>query len=433
MHNFGMLPAFLRTPLQSIILLSALILPSVSYADFIIHSWQDHHEVKSGLQLQALENYYFSTANFDAFGNSSVPSGFQNYSRFQTDLVADYGLFEGMTLFGRVSWAYTFLNGTINPGVGYGFADQTVGANYRVIESHSKPHAPPTFLDIQIQADIPGYSNTSSAANLTPYLGDGSTDFTGGLIGGVPILVNKSNAFSAQAGAGYTYRTLNFSGAIPWTGRFLYKPYKDGITVSVGIVGLTSLKTDPNASSPSTVALARSSTGIGGNFFVGGINPSLMTIQGSIGYKFDEDTEVNIYGAQSIWGQAAPIGFTGALGVQTRMGGGKTKNPVYMTPTSYGHANRGFLNYSLDAHVLKSNDRLNLVKINKGSQDGVEVGQLFDIFYVKKDGTMGDAIARGQVTSVNLEEGALDIIEYYREVWIDEGFIAKRVIQAPKP
>lgn len=322
------------------------------------------------------------------------------------------------------------ISGSIRPGSGYGFADQTVGVNYRLLESRSKSqpsHSPPIFLDIQVQGDLPAYNTATSEASQTPYPGDGSTDITAGLIGGVPIVVNKSDSISAQAGAGYTYRSNSFSAAIPWMGTVIYSPYKEGLTASASFIGLTSLLTDPNAS-----GALRSNAGAGGSFYIGGTNPSLMTIRASVGYKFEENTEMTLYGAQSIWGQATPQGFTLALGFQTRFGGSNSKNPVHMTPSSYGHSNKGFLNYSLEAKVMKSNDRMNLVKIDKGSQDGVEVGQFFDIFSVRRDGIEEGAIARGQVTNVVQDAAALDITEYYKEVWIDEGFVARRVIQSPQ-
>jgi hypothetical protein len=95
----------------------------------------------------------------------------------------------------------------------------------------------------------------------------------------------------------------------------------------------------------------------------------------------------------------------------------------------YTRSNQGFQNYSLDAKVLRSNDRLNLVKIDKGTNEGVDVGQIFDVFSVQADGTVGDAVARCEVANVKADQAALSVTEYYKEIWIDEGFVAKRLIQ----
>ena len=104
-----------------------------------------------------------------------------------------------------------------------------------------------------------------------------------------------------------------------------------------------------------------------------------------------------------------------------------TFGPSVDESTAYNKANQGIQDYSLEATVTKANDRLNLVKIDKGSIDGVEKGQVFDIFSVRSDGRAAEAVARAQVTSVKSDEAALTIIEYFKEKNINEGFIAKRL------
>jgi hypothetical protein len=72
---------------------------------------------------------------------------------------------------------------------------------------------------------------------------------------------------------------------------------------------------------------------------------------------------------------------------------------------------------------------MNLIKIDKGSQDGVELNQEYDVFLVKQNGATGEAVARARVTSVKPTEAALTITEFFREVWIEEGFLVKRPLQ----
>jgi hypothetical protein len=87
------------------------------------------------------------------------------------------------------------------------------------------------------------------------------------------------------------------------------------------------------------------------------------------------------------------------------------------------------VSYSLESKVIRSNDRLNLVKIDKGSQDGVEVGQIFDLFVPSTDQNTGEAVARGRVSNLKFNEAALVIQEYFKEVSIDNGFVARRLIE----
>jgi hypothetical protein len=411
----------LRRP-QRFLFFALLVLgsaPICAQADFILHSWQNQHQSKGFSTLQLYAMFYTTSSNFDGTGNVTSPTGFKNYTRLQNDLLFSHGFSEKLTAFARASWAYINQNSEIRPGTSFGFADQTLGLNFRAIDSKS------FSLDIQAQVDLPAYSNNTSEAKLTPYLGDGTIDSTAGGFIAIPLNHGKRDLFKLTGGAGYTYRTSNFSAAIPWSAYFEYEAGHDGMFALFGGYGTVSLRTDPNG----LTSVPRSNVGSGGSYFIGGTNPSLAQIRGVLGYKLGTRTEFFLSVAQSVWGQASPNGINAALGFQTRFGADRKTHPLLQTPNDYGHSNSGFLNYSLESRILKSNDRLNLVKIDKGSQDGIEVGQVFDIFLVRKDGTTGDAIARARVSSVKLNESALEVTEYYKEVWIEEGFSAKRLIQ----
>lgn len=412
-----------------ILLVGAFIFSPKTQADFIIHHWEDQFQHKSLLRLR-VDGYYYSTpANFDGSGAISIPTGFRSYSRIMGDLNLAYGVTENLSFYGRATWGFISQNSDIRPSTGFGFGDQSVGATVRLFQAKrrmNKIQFIPSIIDIQVQGDFPAYSTLISEANLTPYLGDGTIDITGGAFVTIPIYSTREYSFSTRMGAGFTYRTANFSSAIPWSFSTQYYPQKEGIFVNVTAFGLTSLRNDPNGISSLTI---RSSAGAGGSFFIGGTNSSLLQVRGKLGYRVDSYFDVYASFEQSVWGQAAPHGWNISLGFQSQFGDDGKTNPIYLPPDRYGHSNRGFLNYSLEAKILKSNDRMSLVKIDKGSQDGVEVGQIFDIFAVRKDGSLGEAVARGEVTHKEVDQSALNIIEFYKEVWIEEGFSAKRLIQ----
>ena len=278
-------------------------------------------------------------------------------------------------------------------------------------------------IDLQAQVDFPGYSNAIASSTQTPSLGDGTVDFTGGLFLNLPFYAAKTYLLSAILGGGYTYRSQGYSSALPWSAILMYAPYREGFFVSLGSLGMVSLLTDPNA------VIGRSSAGSGGSYITGDVNPTLVQFRGQAGYKPSWKTEISVSVTQSIWGQDAPNGLNVVLGFQAHIGHDKTLSPAELSPESYGESNKGFLSYSMEAKVLKSNDRMNLVKIDKGSQDGVEVGQIFDIFRLNNDGSPGSAIARGKVSSVKANESALEVEEYYKQTWIEEGFTARRLIE----
>ena len=80
--------------------------------------------------------------------------------------------------------------------------------------------------------------------------------------------------------------------------------------------------------------------------------------------------------------------------------------------------------------MKQANDKLNLIKIDKGTSDGVEKGQIFDIYRTGPNGLAADLVARGVVTGVSANETIVNLRQYKKEVWVQTGFIARRI--APK-
>jgi hypothetical protein len=157
------------------------------------------------------------------------------------------------------------------------------------------------------------------------------------------------------------------------------------------------------------------------------VNPSLITVRGQVGYQTNTELAFFIAGDQAIWGKNSPAGLNISAGLEMRIG--KTEVPGGRDAVSDLDAlKHGFVRYGIEAQVLRANDRLNLVKINKGSTDGVAVGQTFDIFSLRPDGKTGDVVARGKISAVHDSEAAITVTEYYLEVWIDEGFVVRRVL-----
>jgi hypothetical protein len=405
-----------------------LLVATNSRADFIIHSWENRFP-KSSFGMNINSDYFYTSTNFNNNGTVNTPSGLTSYARLQTDLNVDFKITEQLGIFGRASWQYINLISDAKGGTGFGFGDQTAGITFRILGAD--PDAPLT-IDLQGQADIPGYNNSTSFANLTPYLGDGSLDLTGGIFGGATLLEGKRYKMQALMGAGYTYRSDGFSAAIPWSAFLKFVPQLYGFTADVGATGILSLQTDYSLSYSSP----HSNLVSGGSYITGAVDPSLIQLSVKPGYKFSSDTQLDLIGRLNLWGQNTPAGYSLAFKFQFLFGRIQEshfeKHLRILTPLetdSTGNDHPSFTTYSMDANIVKTNGRLNLVKINKGSQDGIDKGQIFDIFNTKVSTPAGEAIARAQVTSVKSEEAALEILEFYKEVPIEEGFIAKRLIQ----
>ena len=201
-----------------ILFLIAILSPCTSFADFFLHRWENHQEAK-GVWGAKLEGMYYSTSkNFDHSGSAVPGTGLTSYLRNQNDLTLSVGLLNWLSVYGRLGWAYIWQDGTARPGVGYGFADQTLGLAVRAFKFEGGRSRRPrtTTLDFQLQTDFPAYQNATSTANSTPDLGDGTVDVTGGFFLGVPFHADHQEGLNATVGAGYTFRTGGFSSAIPW-------------------------------------------------------------------------------------------------------------------------------------------------------------------------------------------------------------------------
>jgi len=417
---------FYGAALISIALANTWVRPA--RADFYIHAWEDHHEASQVLNIGLLVNDYSTNTNFNLDNTSSAPGQLQNIIKIEPDFDAIYGFDQRLSAFARLTWERLEVQGPPRGGVSYGFADQTLGLNYRLLGISNLPGLQKPSLDIQIQGDIPIYSSTDTGSG--PNLGDASTDITIGGFGRLPIIANAESLLTLVSGAGFTYRSASFSQQIPYSIFLEYKPSSEGFVASLGGFGNYSLKNDAFDTVPNNKGRSFASTD--GSYLVNAIDPQLASLRASVGYNLNRDFTVLAQAIFPVVGAQAPSGTTYSGGVRIRFGADQKetrRQATKISPEQYGKANQGFVNYGAPAKILRTNDRLNLIKIDKGSQDGVEVGQIYDIFRVKADGSAGEAIARAQVNAVKPNEAALNVTEYFKEVLIDEGFIAKHPLQ----
>jgi hypothetical protein len=378
--------------------------------------------------------YYSSSSNFDSSGSAVAPGTLTSYTRIQVDTSFVYAFNARFTGYARVSWGSAVLRRSQGSDSAFGLTDQTVGVNYRLFPNptalpgaglSAAAQPPTTSMDLQLQLDFPAYSTATQAANNLPALGDGSLDTTLGAFLNIPIGRPWGGNMKITGGGGFTFRTGGFSAALPWSAWLNFDPKEHGFLFGLGGSGLFSLNTDSSAS------LAGTSSG--GSLITGAVNPALLQGSAKLGYRFTSGTAVSLTGTEALWGQAAPRGFMAYATVDFPFGSNGReplpKEPALVVPKKYGAGNQGFVTYSLEGHVQRVSDRINQLRIDKGSQQGVEVGQVFDIFVMRPDGTVGESVARCKVTSVRPDDSNLTITEYFREVFIEEGFLARRLVQ----
>lgn len=410
-------------------------------ADFILHHWEDLRSQfrfspdRLGLGFEI--GSYSTHNNFDPLGRAYIPSGLINYQRYQADLTAYLNASEKIGIYFRGTWEKVNLTHLTNTGSSYGLGDQSIGLNWNILDTTNKSKKGIFKIDLQIQDDFSAYSNSSAYSNGIPFLGDGSSDITAGIF--LSLLSNQKalHQFKSTLGMGYTYRNSQYSKALPWSAQldYEYRGFQSGsLYLAGGFNGIASLKTDSTLYNGS-----QTSPGTGGSFISNAINPTLVNITGKIGYLSREDLDFSISTTQAVFGYNSPLGFQINFGFQTHFG--HAKKAIYPEDIEELNSlegepeksNRGFvMYYNIDGKVLKTNPNLNLIKIDKGSQSGVAVGDSFDIFELKPDNTIDTAVARGIVTKVTADDAIIKINEFYKEVWIQEGFLAKRPITTPK-
>lgn len=403
--------------------LSLIWTPLSARADFYLHQWSGIHQDEKRFKSDARFGFYTSRSNYDSNGSEALPANLDTYNRLQFEIDGAYGFTKELSVYARFAYG----NATITPLTGTagsigGLSDQTVAANYRVITIKSG-----LSVDLQLQLDFPFYNNATTAASGNPYyLGDGSTDFSAGGFVNVPFGA-RSQRWSVAFGAALTSRSAPFSSAIAWSARVTNQASKGKFLVAAGLSGVYSLETD--ASLPTVRG-----TGAAGSAFLYAVNPTLAQANGEIGYHFTNDWALAAFGQTVIGGSNSPRGHYFGVFARYTVGGSKTTDanePLLQRVSGRPRlsAFQGQTEYSMTARITRVNDRVNLIKIDQGAGSDVNVGQTFDVFSVNASGEIQELIARGRVIQVTDGEAAIEIQKYYKEVWIEEGFVVKRLMQ----
>lgn len=390
-------------------------------------AWELRPQKEGILSIEPRFTVFSTNSNYDSTGLGAAVTDLNSWSRLQGEAAIRYGLNERVTLLGRVTWSLVQSDHTTTTysGTAFGFGDQTVGLSYRVLQTRGTALAPhqKMRLDLQLLGDIPTYSNPMTAENQPPFLGNGSLDITAGPLLTWTVNGSENESLNLIGSFGYTFRTGGYSMALPWAIGLRREVMNDsGFQFSLLGRGHISLQTDARTLTGDTLS---SANGAGGSAAINAINPMLVEAEAEAGFRLSPAFAVSAFAGIPIAGQNIPSGVRAGLHLSVDLGHTQRKRPDQISNRDYGRGNQGFVTYGLEAKVLRANDRLNLVKIDKGTNDGIVMGQSFDIFPILSNGKVGEAIARAQVTAVRAQEAALSVTEYFREVLIDEGFIAR--------
>lgn len=406
--------------------------------------WENRRELAKGFRLLTDISILSSSENYSSTGakvpasNVSPASTLESYGKTVIDLTGVYGFSEKMTGFARLSLAAVSYKTNTLEGNGSGLGEQALGLNYRMYESAAGRNADNsakrrTSIDLQFQAEIPMYDNVSARAARTPLLGDGSLDLTFGPFVTMPLNQGMGSRIYLIGGLGYSIRGNDYSAALPYMLGVTSIPAGSGWLWKAGIHGFKSMTADPSVGTAlATGADPRIDTG--NSFIANALNSSYMALRGTLGYQTRTGSQYFAAYTMMLSGTSTAALSGIHLGMQWRWGTGAASSASDANSEAKGGApakgaRSGFVSYDLDGRVKVSNDRLNLIKIDKGEQDGVMKGQTFDVFRTKQDGSIDVRIARGVVTNVGQRESIVNIRQYAKEVWIQPGYIVRRVIK----
>ena len=419
-----------KAMLLSIAVFGPLLAPSAR-AEYLYNPGQAAWDVRpqrAGIFSIEPRFFAFSTnTNFGADGVAARNVELNSWSRMQGEIALRYGINDKATVFARTAWGLIQSDHTTTTysGSAFGFADQTVGGSYRLYQSKGSALTPHQKLriDLQLLGDIPAYANPVTAANVPPFLGNGSLDLTAGPLLTWAFDATESQSWNLIGSLGYTWRSTSYSMALPWALGIRREVNNDtGLQFSLIGHGQISLQTDARTAIGDQLGQGN---GAGGSAAINAINPMLVAADAQLGFRFGPAFSVAAFAGMPLFGQNIPQGLRFGMHLSVDIGNPQRKRPDQLSNQDYGRGNQGFVTYGLEAKVMRANDRLNLIKINKGANDGVEMGQLFDIFPVQANGKVDEAIARTQVTAVRAHEAALSVTEYFQEILIEEGYIAR--------
>jgi hypothetical protein len=395
--------------------LCSALLPSISRADFQLQDWKLHRAEKGEWNLVGSLSAFQTSTNRDGTGKLVDINGLDQYRRTATNLALEWGAHSRLTLYFRGTWLWNDIRGTSYSANRFGLSDQSLGLSLRLIDKS-------LIVDLQIQADLPAYSNVRDAGAGLPFLGDSSTDFTVGGFATLP-LVTGERQWTLRGGAGYTVRSAQFSAAVPWSLEILTRPEARGLTFAAGASGFQSLKTDPRGNVP--ISASQFSPSNGGSFLVNAVNPSLAAASVSVGYRTTESTAFHAAYRRTIWGQAIADGGMVEAGFRWNI---SSQKPAARKALGVKRVEKaGLTRYAGDGKVTAVVNTRTLM-VNLGSDAGLAMGDLVDIFSVLPDGSIGEPVARGQVVHLDIEQSQISILEIYQETAIKEGFVARKPI-----
>lgn len=378
--------------------------------------------------------FFRSEDNYDGDGQIVRPPAMDYVDYLSTRLHGAFGLTPRISFFAQADVRHlktnTLLSVTPNE-TNFGFGDAFLAFRWLMHSTRDSGSPFPTewtprALSLILEGSwlFPLYNE---AATGKPPLGDESNDL--GLMARAVWYANEWLSFSG--GIGYTYRTANYSGEIPWNLRADFTFLRDR-----RLRFWTDFLSNERATNTGTVLNDRHPDPVpGGSFLFKSREPTWRRVSFGAGYFLTRTWEIALGGLATASGLNAPKGLGVSLGVAWRpyevreyaFEKKREQEQIRELRTPEILRERA-ARYDLRATILRVSVRGNFFKLGYGSNDGLAIGDTFQVFE-PDDLTLRERepIALARVVAVRPASSFLRVEHRYADAKIVPGYEARRV------
>lgn len=371
-------------------------------------------------------SYLSSRSNFDHQGARIDLSGENSFRSVEASLFARYGLLPKLSLGLSLPYVMNEAVGrttVASPPRSYatdssGLGDARLEAQYEVLTTPARAYA-------EASVDVPFYSRLNDTA-WGQYDPATSTPLGNGVVAGtLGVRLERELVRNTIGGVrlGYTYRNGGFSSLLPYETYMSYSTQR-GVFLKLGLWGYTSLSADEYSGRvPPNLPAARSQVRLAGSNIYNTIDPSSLQAQGFLGTHLGKTVMLHgglLYPLSGTNTPATPT-FFAALALHI---GGPERAP------EFEHKEIKPLDEQTAARVLQVHNGLRQLLFARGISDKIKVGDIFDVYEPNlPDGGAGNLVARGRVLEIGRTRSKLQVLEFYKEIELQEGFVVRKPVR----
>lgn len=389
--------------------------------------------------LSVDSTYTYSTQNYNQNGDANRPTTMSNIQFTNARAHVGVGVAPALSLFAQASLSSSVTSNAkysgIPDGRNIGAGDGFFSARYLLFRSASANQEVPTdwtpnsfVLLLEPSWTFPLYEGPEK---FDPARGDQSNDFSATL----KFAGFLSHWFVASAGVGYTYRTAGYAGEIPFLLRgditTSFRPFIRGWMEWKGNKSRHNdrLKLAPGSTNADAIP--------GGSLLFKGINSEQQQIGGGIGVLLSRDWEASSAFYKTISGTNSALASLFSLGLAYRPYQAVERNAeppqefIEKSQTEPKKKTKTSL-YAYAVPVQEVSVKGNFVKIGRGKNQNVSVGEHFHLFGPEKEQGKEKAAALLTVVSVSPNQSYLKVEEIFladpKDLKINTEFEARRII-----